>query len=158
MTGEIPKLQKFTGEHQQFKISLGETQITNTHRRGRKSKPFLLGTDFIGLIFTGELSGVDSARELRQGVLFICNQKYRKAVSYKIAVKVVLLGIAAFKIYLLLWLTVKNLCVHLRKQSSIGFYLNNCFESFTKTLKNNCNSLDNWSSLEKFSKSFLKIN
>ena len=93
ITGEIPKFQKFTEEHQQFKISLGETQITNTHRRGRKSKPFLLGTDFIGLIFTGEL---------RQGILFICNQKYRKAVLYKIAVKVVLLGIAVFKICLLL--------------------------------------------------------
>ena len=66
---EIQKLQKFTGEHQQFKISLGETQITNTHRGGRKSKPFSPGTDFVGLIFTGELSGVDSAGVLRQGVL-----------------------------------------------------------------------------------------
>ena len=57
MTGEIPKLQKFTGEHQQFKISLGETQITNTHRRGRKPKPFSPGSDFVGLIFSEELSG-----------------------------------------------------------------------------------------------------
>ena len=31
ITGEILKLQKFTGEHQQFIIFLGETQITNTH-------------------------------------------------------------------------------------------------------------------------------
>ena len=71
MTGEIPKLQKFTGEHQQFKISLGETQITNTHQGGRKSKPFSPGTDFVGLIFTGELSGVDSAGVLRQGVYIV---------------------------------------------------------------------------------------
>ena len=56
---KIPKLQKFTGEDQQFKISLGETQITNTHRGGRKSKPISPGTDFAGLIFTEELSGVD---------------------------------------------------------------------------------------------------
>ena len=68
MTGEIPKLQKFTGEHQQFKISLGETQITNTHRGGRKSKPFSPETGFAGLIFTGELSGVDSSGVLRYGV------------------------------------------------------------------------------------------
>ena len=44
------------------------TQITNTHRGGRKSKPFSPGTDFAGIIFTGELSGVDSAGVLRQGV------------------------------------------------------------------------------------------
>ena len=67
ITGEIPKFQKFTEEHQQFKISLGETQITNTHRRGRKSKPFLLGTDFIGLIFTGELSGGGFSRGTEAG-------------------------------------------------------------------------------------------
>ena len=69
ITGEIQKLQKFTGEHQQFKISLGETQITNTHQGGRKSKPISPGTDFVGFIFTGELSGVDSTGLLRQGVL-----------------------------------------------------------------------------------------
>ena len=66
--------------------------------------------------------------------LVICNQKYRKAISHEIAVKV-LLGTVAFKIYLLFGLTVKNLCVHLRKQSPIDLHLNNCFESFTKTLK-----------------------
>ena len=46
-----------------------ETQITDTHRGGRKSKRFSPGTDFVGLIFTGELSGVDSAGVLRQDVL-----------------------------------------------------------------------------------------
>ena len=64
----MPKLQLCTGEYQQFKISLGETQITNTHRRGRKSKLISPGTDFVGLIFIEELSGVDSAGLLRQGV------------------------------------------------------------------------------------------
>ena len=63
----MPKLQKFTGEHQQFTISPGETQITNTHWGGRKSKPCSPGTDFIGLILTEELSGVDSAGLLMQG-------------------------------------------------------------------------------------------
>ena len=43
---EISKLQKFIREHQQFKISLGVTQITNTYRGGTKSKPFSLATDF----------------------------------------------------------------------------------------------------------------
>ena len=59
---------------------------------------------------------------------------YGKAISHKIAVKVPLLD-TALKIYLLFGLTVKNLCVHLRKQSLIGLHLNNYFESFTKTLK-----------------------
>ena len=68
ITGEISKLQKFIREHQQFKISLGVTQITNAHRGGTKSKPFSLATDFAGLIFTGEFSAVDSVRVLRQGV------------------------------------------------------------------------------------------
>ena len=68
ITGQIPKLQKFTGEHQRFKISLGENQITNTHWGGRKSKPFSPGIDFVRLTFTRELSGVDSAGVLRQGV------------------------------------------------------------------------------------------
>ena len=68
ITGKIPKLQKFTGEHQEFKISLGVTQITNILRGGKKSEPFSPGTDFVGLIFTGELSGVDSPGVLRQGV------------------------------------------------------------------------------------------
>ena len=40
------------------------------------------------------------------------------------------------KIYLLFGLTVKKLCVHLRKQLPVGLPLNNCFESFTKTFKN----------------------
>ena len=71
ITGEMPKPQKFTGEHQQFKISLGVTQITNIHRGGKKSKPFSPGTDFVGLIFTGELSRVDSAGVLRQGVVAV---------------------------------------------------------------------------------------
>ena len=39
----------------------------NAHRGGRKSKPFSPGTDFVGVIFTGELSGVDSA-----GLLWQC--------------------------------------------------------------------------------------
>ena len=63
ITEEIPKLQKVTGEHQQFTISVGETQIINTYQGGRKTKPFSPGTDFRGLVFTGELSGVDSAGE-----------------------------------------------------------------------------------------------
>ena len=66
--------------------------------------------------------------------LVIWNQKYKKAISHELAVKV-LLGTVVFKIYLLFRLTVKNFCVHLRKQSPIGLHLNNCFESFTKTLK-----------------------
>ena len=66
ITREISKLQKLTGEHLQFKISLGEAQITNTHRGVRKSKPFSPGTDSAGLIFTGELSRVDSAGALGQ--------------------------------------------------------------------------------------------
>ena len=32
------------------------------------TKPFSPGTDFVGLIFTGELSGVDSEGVLSQGV------------------------------------------------------------------------------------------
>ena len=67
--------------------------------------------------------------------------KYGKAISHEIAVKVLLLGIAALKVYLLFGLTVKNLCVDLQKQPPIGLHLNNCFESFTKTLKNTCKGL-----------------
>ena len=48
-----------------------ETQIINTHWGGRKSKPFSPGTDFAGLISTGELFGVDSAGVVRQGVLTV---------------------------------------------------------------------------------------
>ena len=66
---EIQKLQKFTGEHQQFKISLEETQVNNAHPGGKKSKSISPGTDFVGLIFAGELSEVDSVRVLRQGLL-----------------------------------------------------------------------------------------
>ena len=61
----------------------------------------------------------------------------RKAISHKIAVKILLLS-TALKIYLLFGLTVEKVCVHLRKQSLIGLHLNNCFESSTKTLKNTC--------------------
>ena len=53
----------------EIQIFFGETQIANTHRGGRKSKPFSPETDFVGLIFTGELSRMDSARVLKQGVL-----------------------------------------------------------------------------------------
>ena len=38
------------------------------HRGGRKFKLFSAGSGFKGQIFTGELSGVDSAGALRQGV------------------------------------------------------------------------------------------
>ena len=57
------------------------TQIANTHRVGWKSKPFLLGTDFAGLIFTGELSGVDSAGVLRQGVAEVSSVKRIKTIA-----------------------------------------------------------------------------
>ena len=90
ITGKIPKLQNFSGEHQQFKTSLGETQITNTHRGGRKLTPFSSGTDFVGLIFVGELSGVDSAGLLRQDVLRVllfynqpCLEFYKHQVCAK---------------------------------------------------------------------------
>ena len=53
----------------EIQFFFGETQIATTHRGGRKSKPFSPGTDFVGLIFTEELSGMDSARVLKQGVL-----------------------------------------------------------------------------------------
>ena len=59
---------------------------------------------------------------------------YGKAISHKIAVKVLLLD-TALKIYLLFGLTMKNLCVHLQKQSLIGLHLNNSFESFAETLE-----------------------
>ena len=57
------------------------TQNANTHRVGWKSKPFLLGTDFAGLIFTGELSGVDSAGVLRQGVAEVSSVKRIKTIA-----------------------------------------------------------------------------
>ena len=38
------------------------------HQGGKKSKAFLPGSEFTGQIFTEELSGVDSAGVLRQGV------------------------------------------------------------------------------------------
>ena len=47
----------------------GEVENQNTHWGGRKSKPFSPGTDFVALIFTGELSRVDSSGVLRQGVM-----------------------------------------------------------------------------------------
>ena len=53
----------------EIQFFFGETQIATTHLGGRKSKPISPGTDFVGLIFTGELSGVDSAGVLRQDVL-----------------------------------------------------------------------------------------
>ena len=71
-------------------------------------------------------------------ILIICNQKYGKAISHEIAVKALLLGNAALKIYVLFGLTVKNVGLHLRKQPPIGLYLNNCFESFMKTFKHTC--------------------
>ena len=40
-------------------------------RRGKKSKRVSPGSDFMEYIFTGELSGVDSTRVLRQGVINI---------------------------------------------------------------------------------------
>ena len=42
------------------------------HRGGRKFKLLSAGSGFKGQIFTGELSGVDSAGALRQGVLRTC--------------------------------------------------------------------------------------
>ena len=81
ITGKIPKLQKFTGEHQQFKTFLGETPITNIHWGGRKSKPISPGTDFVGLIFTGELSGVDSAGVLRQVVYLVKSESIYQEIS-----------------------------------------------------------------------------
>ena len=66
----------------EIQFFFGETQIATTHRGGRKSKPFSPGTDFVGLIFTGELSGVDSAGVLRrQGVQ---NQKNLLSSHYSI--------------------------------------------------------------------------
>ena len=59
-------------EHRQFKIFLEVTQTTNSHCVGRKSKFFSPGTDFVSLIFTGKLFGVDSAGVLRKGVLMNC--------------------------------------------------------------------------------------
>ena len=53
-------------------ISLELTKLFNIHRRSWKSKPFLPGSSSAGLIFTGENSGVDSARVLRQ-VVFVIN-------------------------------------------------------------------------------------
>ena len=49
-------------------MSLGVTQITNAHPGGTMTEPFSPGTDFVGLIFTGDLSGVDSGGVLSQGV------------------------------------------------------------------------------------------
>ena len=76
----MPKLKKITAEHQQFKISLGETQISNTHWGGRKCKPFSSGTDFVGLIFIGEASGMDS-EVLRQDVLTNVPKIYRQSFA-----------------------------------------------------------------------------
>ena len=58
-------------------MSLGVTQITNAHPGGTMTEPFSPGTDFVGLIFTGELSGVDSGGVLSQGVSIA----FLKAVS-----------------------------------------------------------------------------
>ena len=55
-------------------------------------------------------------------VSIICNQKFGKAISHEIAVKVLLLGTAVLEIYLLFVLTVKKLYVHLGKQSPIGLH------------------------------------
>ena len=86
ITEEIPKLQKFTEKHQQFKISLGETQI-NTHRRGRKSKPISLGTDLVGLIFTRELSRVDSAGVLRKCVVISLSDIFSASILLSLTAK-----------------------------------------------------------------------
>ena len=61
--------------------------------------------------------------------------KYGKAISHEIAVKVLLLGIAALKIYLLFGLTVKNLCVDLQKQPPIGLHLITVLKVLRKPLK-----------------------
>ena len=40
-------------------------------RGGKKSKRFSLGNDFTEQIFTGDISGLDSAGVLRQGVTIL---------------------------------------------------------------------------------------
>ena len=50
------------------------------HRGGGKFKFFLPGSGFTDQIFTGEISGVDSAKALRQSVLYATGFNF--SVSY----------------------------------------------------------------------------
>ena len=54
-----------------FGISLEWSKLFNIHRGSWKSKPFPPGSNSSGLIFTGEISRVDSAGVLRQVVFAI---------------------------------------------------------------------------------------
>ena len=60
------------GEYQFFDVSPGGTKLCNLHPGGKKSKSFLLGSDFAGHVFSGETSWVFSAVVLRQNI----NGKY----------------------------------------------------------------------------------
>ena len=51
-------------------------------RGGTKSKRVSLGSDFTEQIFTGELSGLDSAGVLRQGVFMITLLVFKKKYLY----------------------------------------------------------------------------
>ena len=65
------KIQKVIGEYQMFNISSGRvvgTKLCDIHRGSEKLTLFSLASGFTRQIFTGELSGVDSARALRQSV------------------------------------------------------------------------------------------
>ena len=64
----------FTWNIKCLKFSLGLTELYDIHCGDKKSKPCLLGSNFTDLILTGELSGVDSVRPLRQGFFIqLCN-------------------------------------------------------------------------------------
>lgn len=56
------------GEYQFFDVSPGGTKLCNLHPGGKISKSFLLGSDFTGHVFSGEISGVFSAVVLRQNI------------------------------------------------------------------------------------------
>ena len=51
-------------------------------RGGKKSKRVSPGSDFTEQIFTGELSGLDSAGVLRQGVFMITLPVFKKKYLY----------------------------------------------------------------------------
>ena len=75
ITGLISKLisvelKNSLGNIKDLKLFLGSTLLYNVLRGGKECKPFSLGSNFTGLIFTGELSRLDLARPLRQVVLF----------------------------------------------------------------------------------------
>lgn len=56
------------------------TKLCNVHRGGGKFKLFLPGSGFADQIFTGEISGVDSAKTLRQSVFYATG--FNLSVSY----------------------------------------------------------------------------